>query len=113
MPDPIGALGPNRRSLRRSAIQALRVRRGLRCARRHGRRVGHGGAEFDEAAGSRAEILHASKRLLVAGLALTLSLVALCNMLDPAGNLDFVRHVIAMDTLPAGSAIRSRYKPVT
>ncbi|TXN20615.1 DUF2165 domain-containing protein [Methylobacterium sp. WL9] len=53
-------------------------------------------------------MLRISKTLLVAAIALTCSLVAYGNLIDPAGNLDFVRHVLSMDTVEPGSAIRGR-----
>lgn len=49
-----------------------------------------------------------SKALLSAGIALTCTLAVLGNAVDPQANLDFTRHVLAMDTLPPGSTIRSR-----
>ncbi|GEO98124.1 membrane protein [Methylobacterium haplocladii] len=53
-------------------------------------------------------MLRASKLLLVAGIALTCSLVVTGNVVDPAVNRDFVRHVLSMDTVEPGSAIRGR-----
>ena len=52
--------------------------------------------------------LRLSKAALVAAIAFTISLAAYGNVVDPEGNLDFVRHVMAMDTLPPDAAIRSR-----
>ena len=52
--------------------------------------------------------LRLSKILLVAGLALLVSLVAFGNITDYGTNLAFVRHVLAMDTIFPDAGIRYR-----
>jgi predicted small integral membrane protein len=46
--------------------------------------------------------------LLTAGMALYLSLIVWNNLVDPASNLAYVRHVLAMDSLPRESPLRGR-----
>lgn len=55
--------------------------------------------------------LRLSKVLLVAGLALLVSLVAFGNITDYGTNFAFVRHVLAMDTIFPDARIR--YRAVT
>lgn len=55
--------------------------------------------------------LRLSKILLVAGLALLVSLVAFGNVTDYGTNFAFVRHVLAMDTIFPDARIR--YRAVT
>jgi predicted small integral membrane protein len=52
--------------------------------------------------------LRLSKMLLVAGLALLVSLVAFGNLTDYGSNFAFVRHVLAMDTIFPDATIRYR-----
>lgn len=52
--------------------------------------------------------LRLSKTLLVAGLALLVSLVAFGNVTDYGTNFAFVRHVLAMDTIFPDARIRYR-----
>ncbi|ACB26666.1 DUF2165 family protein [Methylobacterium radiotolerans] len=52
--------------------------------------------------------LRLSKIALVASIALTCSLVALGNIVDPNPNLAFVRHVLSMDTISPDRSIHSR-----
>ena len=53
-------------------------------------------------------LVRLSKIALVAGLALTCTLAVYGNIVDPAANLEFTRHVLAMDMIENGSAIRGR-----
>jgi predicted small integral membrane protein len=52
--------------------------------------------------------LRLSKIALVASIALTCSLVALGNLVDPNLNLAFVQHVLSMDTIPSDHSIHNR-----
>jgi predicted small integral membrane protein len=52
--------------------------------------------------------LRLSKIALVASIALTCSLVALGNIVDPNLNLAFVQHVLSMDTIPSDHSIHDR-----
>ncbi|MGU3662817.1 DUF2165 family protein [Methylobacterium sp. A49B] len=49
-----------------------------------------------------------SKIVLIAALALTCTLVVFGNVVDPATNLSFVRHVLSMDTVLPDSGITDR-----
>lgn len=53
-------------------------------------------------------VVRLSKAALVAALALTCTLVVFGNIVDPAVNLAFVQHVLAMDTILPGSGIADR-----
>ena len=53
-------------------------------------------------------VVRLSKAALVAALALTCTLVVFGNIVDPAVNLAFVQHVLAMDTVLPGSGIVDR-----
>ena len=53
-------------------------------------------------------LVRLTKAALVAGLAFTCTLAVYGNVVDPATNLDFTRHVLAMDTVDPGSGIRGR-----
>ncbi|MBP1178146.1 DUF2165 family protein [Methylobacterium sp. PvR107] len=52
--------------------------------------------------------LRLSKIALVAAIALTCSLVALGNIVDPDLNLAFVQHVLSMDTISPDHSIHNR-----
>lgn len=49
-----------------------------------------------------------SKAALVAAIGFTCTLVVIGNVADPDANLTFLRHVMAMDTLPPDAPIRDR-----
>lgn len=53
-------------------------------------------------------ILRLSKAMLAAAIAFTCTPVAFGNVVDPAANLTFLRHVMAMDTIAPGASIRER-----
>ncbi|KAA0116277.1 DUF2165 domain-containing protein [Methylobacterium sp. P1-11] len=52
--------------------------------------------------------LRLSKIALVASIALTCSLVALGNIVDPNLNLAFLQHVLSMDTISPDPSVRNR-----
>lgn len=53
-------------------------------------------------------VIRLSKVVLSAGLAFTCTLAAYGNVVDPAANLEFTRHVLAMDTIEPGATIHGR-----
>ncbi|MDP4021522.1 DUF2165 domain-containing protein [Methylobacterium sp. NEAU 140] len=53
-------------------------------------------------------VVRLSKVALAAAVALTCALAVLDNLVNPAANLSFVQHVLAMDTIEGGAAILDR-----